>query len=594
MATLTHSLVDPTGKKTAITAEQASSYNQGANKLASGYSVVPNAAETVRNAVIPPSQNKFQVKTGATIPSSALSSGTTINDARNQRNAMEAQQTALATSRQMFQQGLAGIQANPQSIDFLSGLMFPDTTPTMQQRDTLVTEQRGLMQQARDFISGRKTDSTGRLTELQQEAGLPDLQARIATSNERVAQLRGELMKTRPQIETEAGQTRIGAEARLAPVERNLQAEIASEALVQAALVGNANMVQGNIDKILELEFQDQQIELNNMMLGIQMAGEEIKTLDPKLQEEANQRLAQFQFAVQERASALQTAQANKAQTLQLMAQVAQNGAPDSVLQSMRNAQTPEQAMTIGGAYMSDPLDRQLKQAQLNNLNAPTGIDWGARASMLKAAEAGDPLAIEALGYDPAQAKGGIEGARQYEGETASIQAGVNAAKAMLENRRGLNATTGALQSPLIGGFFAGGKNDGSLSSLISRIPIVGNIQGAVQSKQDAMDFLGNAALLVNDTTFKSVLEMKAQGVTFGAMTEGERIAAGRAATALNAAARVDESGNIIGFNATPATIEKHIVDVMKAYEGRQEYLNIKYGVNRNEIQEGQALWGNN
>lgn len=594
MATLTHSLVDPTGKKTAITAEQASSYSQGANTLASGYKVMPNSVQTMRQAVIPPAQSTFKTQTVEAIPSTALTQGGTINDARNQRSAMEAQQSAQLTSRQMFEQGLSGIQNNPQSTDFLSGLMFPDATQTAQQRDTLVTEQRGLMQQARDFISGRRTDSAGRLTDLQEEAGLPDLQARIATSNERVAQLRGELMKVRPQVETEAGQTRIGAEARLGPVERNLQAEIASEALVQAALVGNANMVQGNIDKILELEFQDQQMELNDMMLGIQMVAEEIKTLDPKLQEEANQRLAQFNFALQERASALQTAQANKAQTLELMAQVAQNGAPDSVLQAMRNAQTPEQAMTIGGAYMSDPLDRQLKQAQLNKLNAPAGIDWGERAAMLKAAEAGDPLAIEALGYDPAGAKGGIEGARQYENETASIQAGINAAKAMLENKRGLNATTGALQSPLLGGFFAGGKADGSFSGLFSRIPIVGNIQGAVQSKQDAMDFLGNAALLVNDTTFKSVLEMKAQGVTFGAMTEGERVAAGRAATALNAAARVDESGNITGFNATPATIEKHINDVMKAYEGRQEYLNIKYGVNRNEIQEGQALWGNN
>jgi hypothetical protein len=323
------------------------------------------AAQTVRQAVLPPVQNSYTVPVPNAIPSTALSAGVTKTDVQAKRDAMQKTQDAKLTSAQTFQQGLAGIQANPQSTDFISSLMFPQVTPTTQARDTLVTEQQGLLSKARDFITGRNRDSAGELTKMQEEAGLPQLQERISVSNERIAQLKGELMKVRPQIEGEAGQTRIGAEARLSPVERNLNAEIASEALVQSALVGNANMVQNNIDKIMDLEFKDEQAQLNDMMLGIQMVGQEIQTLDPKLQEEATQRLQQFQFAVQERASALQTAQQNKAGVLQVLSQAAQNGAPQQVLDAIKSAQTPEQAMSVTSGYMTDLLDRQYKQAQI-------------------------------------------------------------------------------------------------------------------------------------------------------------------------------------------------------------------------------------
>jgi hypothetical protein len=319
-------------------------------------------AQTVRQAVLPPAQNSYTVPVPNNIPSTALSAGVTKTDVQAKRDAMEKAQTAKLTSEQTFQQGLAGIQANPQSTDFISSLMFPQVTPTTQARDILVTEQQGLLSKARDFITGRNRDSAGELTKMQEEAGLPQLQERISVSNERIAQLKGELSKVRPQIEGEAGQTRIGAEARLSPIERNLNAEIASEALVQAALVGNATMVQNNIDKIMELEFKDEQAQLNDMMLGIQMVGQEIQTLDPKLQEEATQRLQQFQFAVQERATALQTAQQNKAGVLQVLSQAAQNGAPQQVLDAIKSAQTPEQAMAVTGGYMTDPkiaIDRE-------------------------------------------------------------------------------------------------------------------------------------------------------------------------------------------------------------------------------------------
>lgn len=554
-----------------------------------------NSVDAMRKAILPPKNTTFSVDIPDSIPSTALTQGGTRADVQARRNSLEQSQLSQQELQQNFQQGLAGIQKRPQETDFLSSLMFAPQTETTVARDQLAEEQRGLIGKARDFITGRSQDTAGRFAELQQEGGVPELQQRIAGSNERVAQLRGELAKIRPQIEGEAGQTRVGAEARLGPIERNLTAEIASEALVQSALVGNLNAVQSNIDKILQLEFQDEQAQLQDMQMGIQLVQSEIATLEPKLQEEANQRLAQFQFAMNERANALQAEQQNKAQVLNTLATAAQNGAPQQVLDAIRVSGTGEQAIAIAGQWMGDPLDRQLKQAQLSKLTAPsTGFDVSERAKLIELARDGDQASIDALGYDPNEIRGGVEGAQQYEIQSADIQMGVDAATALLNNERGIKSATGAVQSPIVGGFFAGGKSDGSAASLISRIPIVGNVQGSIQTKNDYLDFVANASFLVNDTTFQEIRDLKAQGVTFGNMTEGERKAAGRAANQLNAAVRIDDSGQVIGFNGSEDVIRGYIRDIKRAYEGRQQYLDIKYSTNRSEQQEAQAVWNSN
>lgn len=555
-----------------------------------GYSSI----DAVRKAILPASTNTFKLNIGDTIDSRLLSGNTTTLDAENVRRAKEQQQITQNESRLAFEQGLAGIRSKPESTDFISSLMFPQVTATTQARDELATQQRGLLQQAREFITGRTTDSAGRLAQLQEEGGVPALQERIAASNERVAQLQGELMKARPQIETEAGQTRIGAEARLAPVERNLRAEIASEALVQSALVGNLEAVQGNIDKILELEFQDEQAQLNDMMLSIQLVGEEINTLEPKLQEEANQRLAQFQFALQERASALQEAQTNKAGVLQILSQAAQNGAPESVLNAIKSAQTPEQALALTGGYMSDPLDRQYKSLQIqkmrSELSGTTGgaIDWGDRAAILKLAEAGDPLAVAALGYNPQDTP---------EKRQAKITAQENAIKelekinALVGNRFGIKSSAGAVQSPLLTSMFGGltgGAVAGATAGTVA-FPALGTIAGGagggllglgagtvsgLYSRSAKQDFLGEIQYLLSGDSFEKFRELKASGVTFGPTSNAEWQKVDSAANQLSAIAIKDKDGNITGFRGSEDKLQELLTEYQQKAQKFVDSLN--------------------
>lgn len=227
--------------------------------------------------------------------------------------------------------------------------------------------------------------------------------------------------------------------------------------------------------------------------------------------------------------------------------------------------------------------------------------------TLITQAKAGDPKAVEALGYNPNQVNGGIEGAQMYEMQKADLQMGIDAAAQILGNESGIKLLTGAVQSPLlagatqaIGGGVAGGAGAGTFIGGVGAIP--GAIAGAVggvaatpffvsRMKLNKDSAIGALNFLVNDSTFTEIMDLKAQGLTFGNMTEGERIAAGRAAERLSAAVVVDESGRVTSISATPDEVKQYVTDLMRAYEGRQEYLNTTYAITKPEAKEAEAVW---
>ncbi len=59
-----------------------------------------------------------------------------------------------------------------------------------------------------------------------------------------------------------------------------------------------------------------------------------------------------------------------EATNLTLLKSASEQGAPASVIQAITAAKTPEEKIAAAGQYSGDILDRRIKQAQLNNLNA--------------------------------------------------------------------------------------------------------------------------------------------------------------------------------------------------------------------------------
>ena len=320
------------------------------------------------------SPTEVQIEPGDTVPDTAITGTTTRQDVLNERQRMEDAQTAQTTQATGLNQFISGLQTQPQTTDFISGLIFPDATPLQQQQEQLVQQQQGLIGQVGQRIAGMfGRDTAGRLEEIQAQAGIPQAQEEVAASNVRLAELQGQLQTIRPQIETEAGQTRIGAEARLGPVERNLRAEIASEAILQSALAGNLQALQNNANQLLELELGDENRELQLLQTQLNLAQQQIQTLDPALQREAEQRATALQFAVTERQNALQTQAQNRQTVVSFATQALQNGAPGELAKQAMLAGTPEQAAALLAPYLKDPLlnlKRQEIEQSIANMQA--------------------------------------------------------------------------------------------------------------------------------------------------------------------------------------------------------------------------------
>jgi len=56
-------------------------------------------------------------------------------------------------------------------------------------------------------------------------------------------------------------------------------------------------------------------------------------------------------------------------------------------------------------------------------------------------------------------------------------------------------------------------------------------------------DFLTGVGYIINNQTFDKLKDLKSGGATFGALSDSERVAIGRAASDLSASVTVDQSG---------------------------------------------------
>lgn len=312
-------------------------------------------------------QGSTAISVPPTIPSDVLHSNVGQQDVLSQRSQLEAQ-----AAQPTFQDFLSSMQGGDGAFDvnrMIASTLFPSQSPLQQQVTALREQAQQAGQQVRDVLADRR-DTREVFTSLEAEAGLPELRERLQASSERVAQLQGELIRAEQQIMDEPGQTKIGAESRLDPLRRQMTAEITAEALIQQALVGNVAAVQQNVDRILQLEFAEEERRLNAAMMEIGLIERDIQRMEPELQQEAQARMLQFQVAMTVRSEQLQEARWNRESTLSIMSQALQSGADEGTARAIFHSQTPEEALSIAGTVLGDPLrfqqSMQLRQIQLS------------------------------------------------------------------------------------------------------------------------------------------------------------------------------------------------------------------------------------
>lgn len=122
----------------------------------------------------------------------------------------------------------------------------------------------------------------------------------------------------------------------------------------------------------------------------------------------------------------------------------------------------------------------------------------------------------------------------QKQASTTSSLNQVDTINGLLGNSNGLKASVGTT------GFFGRG----------------GLIRGAIGAKQD---FTAGVQQLTSQLTLDNLINAKAKGATFGALSEGELNILAGGATKLNSWAKKDKAGNIIGFKTSEANVRREL-----------------------------------
>lgn len=107
---------------------------------------------------------------------------------------------------------------------------------------------------------------------------------------------------------------------------------------------------------------------------------------------------------------------------------------------------------------------------------------------------------------------------------------------------------------------------------------VVGSIAGTalstVAAARQRTNVASDLSYLVNEATFAEMRRLKESGVSFGALTESERVAIGRAADNLFSALEVDADGTVKGVNTTEEKFYKLLDDYEQKRLVYQEELN--------------------
>lgn len=239
----------------------------------------------------------------------------------------------------------------------------------------------------------------------------------------------------------------------------------------------------------------------------------------------------------------------------QIQIEAAKNGAPTSVVTAIGKAKDRTSAAALAGQYMSDPLDRQYKQAQINELNrkninseAPTiksinGVDmqWNPKTRTWDKATIGSSVTDNS--FNPA---------------TEALVQKKNLVDSLLTEIDNKNGFTRAN---------AVGPNK------FTRLSPFSAFTGAKG------DFIAGTQQLISKDTLDQLINLKKAGGTLGALSEKEGQMLKESASKIGSWAQTDSNGNVIGYQTTEASFKKELQRIQdittKALKAADPYYNI-------------------
>lgn len=402
---------------------------------------------------------------------------------------------------------------------------------------------------------------------LEQQAGIAEKQA---SYDEYTSQLESEqrtLKKQQDAIYSNPMLTREQAQQQFGEIQRLSLSKQADIATLQSISSRDLTRAQDLIDKKIQNILEPLQMKYDFQKMFYQENREDLTKAQDRL----------FQVALAETENAITQSKATLDTIKDLFNTAAQNGAPQDVLNSILKAQTAGDLATaqrLAGGYLVNPLDQQLKQAQIASANranqpsdsAPTvksinGVDmqWNpstGKWEMIK----GDPTS-NALGDAIAGAK--VDNINNIL-SSKSLDSVVGPS-GLARTNPGLWSATKRFFSGALAGTFAGGAIGAIPGAIIGGLTtgVVSSLRGTKDELTgDRQNFIASVEQMRSELTVEKLAQAKGQGVTFGALSDGERGLIANAATKIGSWA-IHEGGNpdgtVIGYNIDEKSFKEEI-----------------------------------
>jgi major membrane immunogen (membrane-anchored lipoprotein) len=291
------------------------------------------------------------------------------------------------------------------------------------------------------------------------------------------------------------------------------QAQIAKEAAIEAlpvsaqlqAAQGNLEMAEKNLDTLFKIKSADLTAKYEYKNKLVQSVYDFATT----------QEKTKLDYALKQEDRKYQEKITSQQEIKDLATMALKNGAPASVLKNISNATTYADALSAASKYGTDPLDRALKQLALDKARNPTGSS--------------DPIIKQINGIDM-QWDGskwvtpfGTTGAGGGSSSTQTLSDKVTNIDNLLKNTQGLKSAVGT-------NFFARDKVD---------------LTGKKQN------FIAGVQQLVSQDTLNTLINLKKQGGTLGALSDTERVMLQSAATKIGQWANTNGKGKVTSYSAS-------------------------------------------
>lgn len=433
-------------------------------------------------------------------------------------------------------------QASPYTLDSLTGQAKPidipppptpyqagDTSGLADSISKLVTEgtpQQQALEGERKTLTQSIQETLARLTgeqkkkgELEVAAGIPDLSK---TLNELVNQIR--------QTNLSALETSTLQENRLAPTFaiQGTQARIEQLRAVKnyglaaaaEAVQGNIALANDNVQRALDAEFRPLERVLDYQKFLYDSNRDELERADKKASDKIG-------ILLNERSRLLEQQKADKTQIYNTATIISKYGADATTVQKVLNAQTPEEALTLASPFMVDPKAKyELESAKLDNI---------LKGAQIKKTNYELDLLKKYGGLSPTEYANALkEEQKQIQAEKDEQERSRLQGLALGEKVTLLNTVidSSAIDSVVGPNAFSRSQTSTWKEFFLQNLTILPAFQGSIDYFTGSGDALiGQTEQFISKEFLQNLIDVKAQGATFGALQKAEQDALTAAAT---------------------------------------------------------------